>query len=89
VVSGHSMLWADIAEDIQLLLVFSAHAFFLSGCAETREFRGTASASNRVFPQPAKELIYSVMWEATDLSGMLLAVVIMIGIAAVRWKAWP
>ncbi|MGB0048305.1 MAG: hypothetical protein WBP70_12710, partial [Terriglobales bacterium] len=35
--------------------VFSAHAFFLSGCAvETREFRGTASASNRVFPQPAK-----------------------------------
>jgi tetratricopeptide (TPR) repeat protein len=37
------------------LLVFSAHAFFLSGCAvETREFRGTASASHRVFPQPAR-----------------------------------
>ncbi|MGA2237261.1 MAG: hypothetical protein ABSG23_17510, partial [Terriglobales bacterium] len=29
------------------LLVFSTHAFFLSGCAvETREFRGTPSASN-------------------------------------------
>ncbi|MGC2516614.1 MAG: hypothetical protein WA383_18995, partial [Terriglobales bacterium] len=41
---------------VQLLLVFSAHAFFLSGCAvETREFRGTASASHRVFPQPAME----------------------------------
>src|SRR5271166_2858146 len=44
----HSLLRADIAEDIQLLLVFSAHAFFLSGCAvETREFSGTASASLR------------------------------------------
>src|ERR1039458_5064317 len=31
-----------------------SHISFLSGCAvETREFRGTASASNRVFPQPA------------------------------------
>ena len=37
-----SLLWADVAEHVQLLLVFSAHAFFLSSCAvETREFRGT------------------------------------------------
>jgi len=44
-----------VAEHIQLLLIFSTHAFFLSGCAvETREFRDTPSASNRVFPQPAK-----------------------------------
>ncbi|MGO9405131.1 MAG: hypothetical protein ACLPVW_16835, partial [Terriglobales bacterium] len=44
---------------IQLLLVFSTHAFFLSGCAvETRVFRGAASASNRVFPQPARALLF-------------------------------
>ena len=56
-VLGHSLLRADVAEHVQLLLVFSTHAFFLSGCAvETREFRGTASASNRVFPQPAREV---------------------------------
>ncbi|MGC2515645.1 MAG: hypothetical protein WA383_14065, partial [Terriglobales bacterium] len=52
---------------VQLLLVFSAHAFFLSGCAvETREFRGTASASHRVFPQPASMVeagkTYYVKW---------------------------
>jgi hypothetical protein len=53
----NSLLGADVTEHVQLLLVFSAHAFFLSGCAvETREFRGTASASNRVFPQPARAL---------------------------------
>jgi len=41
------LLWADIAEDIQLLLIFSAHAFFLSGCVvETREFSGTAQAAS-------------------------------------------
>src|ERR1035438_2824925 len=54
-------LWSTsemgVAEHIQLLLVFSTHTFFLSGCAvETREFRGTASVSNRVFPQPASPL---------------------------------
>src|ERR1700675_2411619 len=54
-VLGYALLGADVAEHVQLLLVFSAHAFFLSGCAvETREFRGTASASNRVFPQPVR-----------------------------------
>jgi hypothetical protein len=38
----YSLLRAYVAEHIQLLLVFSAHAFFLSGRAvETREFRGT------------------------------------------------
>src|ERR1022692_4269864 len=52
---GYSLLRAYVAEHIQLLLVFSTHTFFLSGCAvETRAFRGTASASNRVFPQPAR-----------------------------------
>jgi len=57
VVLGHSLLRADVAEHVQLLLVLSTHTFFLSGClVETREFLGTASS--RVFPQPAKE------WEA-------------------------
>jgi hypothetical protein len=33
----------DVAEYVQLLLVFSTHEFFLSGCAvETTEFCGTA-----------------------------------------------
>ena len=44
-------LGADVAEHVQLLLVFSAHAFFLSvRTVETREFSG----STCVFPQPAK-----------------------------------
>ena len=44
----NSLLGADVAEHVQLLLVFSAHAFFLSGCAvETREFRGTGSVAAR------------------------------------------
>jgi len=30
VVLGHSLLWAYVAKHIQLLLVFSTHAFFLS-----------------------------------------------------------
>jgi hypothetical protein len=55
VIVRNSLLGADVAEHVQLLLVFSAHAFFLSGCAvETREFRGTTSASNRVFPRIMK-----------------------------------
>jgi hypothetical protein len=38
----NSLLGADIAKHIQLLIVFSAHAFFLSGCVvETIEFSGT------------------------------------------------
>src|ERR1039458_9248570 len=46
-------LGADVAEHVQLLLVFSAHAFFLSvRTVETREFSG----STCVFPQPAREL---------------------------------
>src|ERR1039457_4615100 len=57
-VLGYSLLWAYVAEHIQLLLVFSTHAFFLSGCAvETREFRGTPSPSKRVFPHPAKDAL--------------------------------
>lgn len=37
-----SLLGADVAEHVQLLLLFSAHAFFLSsGAVETREFRDT------------------------------------------------
>src|ERR1022692_650044 len=55
-VLGYSLLRAYVAEHIQLLLVFSTHTSFLSGCAvETRAFRGTESASNRVFPQPARQ----------------------------------
>jgi hypothetical protein len=58
---GYSLLRAYVAEHIQLLLVFSTHTFFLSGCAvETREFRGTASALNRVFPQPARTLCVEI-----------------------------
>jgi hypothetical protein len=35
----------------------STHTFFLSGwVVETREFCGTALASNRVFPQPARDV---------------------------------
>jgi hypothetical protein len=42
-----------VGGDGNLLLVFSAHAFFLSvRSVETREFSG----SNRVFPQPARNL---------------------------------
>ena len=38
------LLRANVAEDIQLLLVFSSHAFFLSECVvETREFLDTTS----------------------------------------------
>src|ERR1035438_6029825 len=60
-VLGYSLLRAYVAEHIQLLLVFSTHSFFLSGCAvETREFCGTASASNRVFPQPVRERILRI-----------------------------
>jgi hypothetical protein len=37
-----SLLRAYVAENSQLLLVFSTHIFFLSGCVvETREFSGT------------------------------------------------
>ena len=47
----NSLLGADVAEQFQLLLVFSPHAFFLSvRTVETREF----SDSTRVFPQPAR-----------------------------------
>jgi hypothetical protein len=42
----YSLLRADEAEHVQLLLVYSAHAFFLSACVvETRESSGT----NNVF----------------------------------------
>jgi hypothetical protein len=44
------MIRAYVQEHIQLLLVFSTHAFFLSGCAvETREFRGTTSLQIEFF----------------------------------------
>src|SRR5436190_20152568 len=43
-VLGNPLLRTDVTEHVQLLLVFSAHAFFLSGCAvETRGFSGTGS----------------------------------------------
>ncbi len=42
----NSLLGADIAEHVQLLLVFSAHAFFLSGCVvETRIILGAGQVS--------------------------------------------
>jgi glucose-6-phosphate 1-dehydrogenase len=70
-VLGHSLLWAYVAKHIQLLLVFSTHTFFLSGCAvETRQFCGTASASNRVFPHPVRQDLAS----AQRLNGALHAV---------------
>src|SRR4029077_18923627 len=51
-VRGNSLLRVDVAEHVQLLLVFSAHAFFLSvRSVETREFSGSIS----VFPHPARE----------------------------------
>jgi hypothetical protein len=65
VILRNSLLGADVAEHVQLLLVFSAHAFFLSGrAAETTVFPGTVSASNRVFPQPAS--LGSWLLEARD-----------------------
>ena len=48
-VLGYSLLRAYVAEHIQLLLVFSTHTFFLSGCAvETREFSGSRTVVLRV-----------------------------------------
>jgi hypothetical protein len=45
----NSLLRADIAEDTQLLFVFSAHAFFLSGSVvETRELSGTEEAYSEI-----------------------------------------
>jgi hypothetical protein len=35
-VPRHASLWTDIAKDIQLLFVFFAHAFFLSGRGNKR-----------------------------------------------------
>ena len=44
----NSLLRADIAEDIQLLFVFSTHALFLSPYAvETREYFGTGLAFDK------------------------------------------
>jgi hypothetical protein len=41
-VLGNPLLGTDVTEHVQLLFVFSAHAFFLSGCVvEAREFSGT------------------------------------------------
>jgi len=41
----NSLLGADVTERVQLLLVFSTHAFLLSGClVETREFSVTGPA---------------------------------------------
>ena len=44
VIVRNPLLGADVAEHVQLLLVFSPHAFFLSGwVVETREFPGALS----------------------------------------------
>ncbi len=46
------------AEDIQLLLVFSAHAFFLSLLVvETREASGAESASAKLYPDGTKGML--------------------------------
>jgi hypothetical protein len=43
-----SLLRAYVAKRIQLLLIFPAHAFFLSGrFVETREFRGAGLARGK------------------------------------------
>jgi hypothetical protein len=53
----NSLLGADVAEHVQLLLVFSAHAFFLSvPTVETREFSGTGSTS---FEEPQAAVLPS------------------------------
>jgi hypothetical protein len=44
----NSLLGADVTEHVQLLLVFSTHVWFLSGCVvETTEFSGTGPAYSR------------------------------------------
>src|SRR5208337_4467562 len=49
VIVRNSLLWADVAEYVQLLLIFSAHAFFLSGwVVETRVFPGALSVCMRL-----------------------------------------
>jgi hypothetical protein len=49
VILRNSLLGADVAEHVQLLLVFSAHALFLSGwVVETREFPGALSVCMRL-----------------------------------------
>ena len=50
IANAHSLFGADVAERIQLLLIFSAHTFFLSGCVvETREFSGTSQAVTQTY----------------------------------------
>jgi len=46
------LLWVDMVERIQLLVVFSAHAFFLSGCVVRRVF-WYAAAVPRMGPNDA------------------------------------
>src|ERR1700756_5662299 len=54
----NSLLGVDVAEHVQLLLIFSAHAFFLSvRSVQTREFSGSVS----VFPHPAKARMVTVI----------------------------
>jgi hypothetical protein len=50
VILRNSLFGADVAERIQLLLIFSAHTYFLSGCVvETREFSGTSQAVTHTY----------------------------------------
>lgn len=56
----YSLLRAYIAEHVQLLLIFSAHAFFLSVPAvETRSFSGAGQFSQGVAMDGARAVLAS------------------------------
>jgi hypothetical protein len=86
----YSLLGAYVAEHIQLLLVVSSHAFFLSGCAvETRERRGTELVFARIV------LIAVSLAEMLKLlAGLLVAVALFFRVMGLirsssDWKLWP
>jgi hypothetical protein len=66
----HSLLRAGIAEDIQLLFVFSAHPFFLSGCVvETKEFSDAASTPQLLFSAVRKTCYRQMMSPSNVVCG--------------------
>ena len=57
----NSLFETDVAEHIQLLLIFSAHTFFLSGrVVETRESFGTARLKDKALTN-ALEVLNSLL----------------------------
>jgi len=72
----HTLLGADIAEDVQLLLIFSAHAFFLPGrVVETRAFSGTGTIG-------LPELMYTAIIHRMDETGVQITLVLL-GLVAI------